>query len=471
MNEWIEKRRKLIFYAVPVLSFFCVLAYNILTPYLSDDIAYLSQVRSASGYADIIRMNVGEYISNNCRFIDQLLMRTFFYSGNKIWSDLFGSLLFAGLGLLIYRNAVMYRKYDICIMIMTFLLMWRCLVSFDETILWKAGSASYLYGIMWILSFVTYYRAVLNRQQTKHPLLTCTALFLLGVAAGMSNENTSGGAFLLILFFTLNKIANNRKKGIGLKDSLRPYMIVSHLSILLGIALLVFGPGSRSRKSVVDQSTYSGIVGFFSHVYKITVSVGELLLPLLVMIVIALVILVLQKRFSSFYELRNDPGIVFLTVAVITIYVMAVIEPTSDRVYFGASVFLIIAFVHFVTRIDLGEISFRALKYGFVSVLCMLFVFGYLENLVNLARICREEKERVEILVNAYENGHREDIVVPRYREGWENPYSTAYKNDMERDPGYWINTFYADYYGIEGVYAVPREEWEELYAPDGYLK
>ncbi len=469
MSKFTDKHKKAFFLFILVLSFGCVALYHYFTPFLSDDLFYINQLRSASSFADVLRFNVDEYFSNNCRFIDQLLMRLMFYSGNKTFVDIVNSLAFAGLGLLVYCNTASKKKSDIYVIILIFLMMWKYLVDFGDTVLWVAGTAGYLYGILWILGFVTFYRKLLNTEKIKHPVLSVIALVLLGVAAGMSNENTSGGAFLLVLFFTVNKILTNKEHGIRVKNSIRPHMIAAHLSILLGLALLVLGPGARNRKEVVDTSNFTGIVKYASHFYKITASLYEIFAGLFILIIIAIVILAVQKKFASFRDVRNHPGIVFLTAGILVCYAMVVIEPTSDRVYFGASVFFIIAFLNLLQSIDLKENFCRVLRYALISVLCFWFFFTYVENLVNLARINREENERIEILEKAAESGNIDDVVVPKYRPEWDNPYTTAYKNDMEDDAFYWINTFYAEYHGINGVYAVPRDEWEENYAPDGH--
>ncbi|MCR5501771.1 MAG: DUF6056 family protein [Lachnospiraceae bacterium] len=463
MSDGTKQSKKALFIGALILAFLSVALYNFLTPYLSDDLFYLAQLREAHSLTDLLRFNAREYITNNCRFVDQFLMRLMFWFGNKAYSNIINSAVFAGLILLIFQNVRTKKKYDTFVILMIFLLLWKYLVDFGDTVLWVAGTAGYLYGIMWILGFVTYYRSLLNRPQLKRPVLSVILLILLGIAAGMANENTSGGGFLLILIFTLNKIANNRQCGIKIRDSIRPYMIAGHLSILLGLGLLVLGPGAQSRKEVVDRGTYEGITAIASHIYKITLSIRELFLSLLVMIAALILILAIQKKWKSFSDLRNDPGIVFLTVAVIVCYVMAVIEPASNRVYFGASVFFIIAFVNLLQEMDLSEQYCRFLKYLPVTLLALWFVFAYLENAVNLARILREENERCAILEQAAdENDFYQDVVVPQYRPDWENPYTTAYKNDMTNDATYWINTFYEGYYGINGINAVPYEEWEK---------
>ena len=52
-------------------AFFTIYAYNFLTPYWSDDYAYLMEVQKAENLGDLIRQQYGEYLSNSGRVIGQ----------------------------------------------------------------------------------------------------------------------------------------------------------------------------------------------------------------------------------------------------------------------------------------------------------------------------------------------------------------------------------------------------------------
>ena len=107
----------------------------------------------------------------------------------------------------------------------------------------------------------------------------------------------------------------------------------------------------------------------------------------------------------------------------------------------------------------------QAAKYSLVCVLCLWLFFTYVENLVNLARIYREENERIELIKadKADPNGDG-IVVVPQFREAFQNPYSNAHESDMTEDKDYWINLFYEIYYDVGNITAIPRDEWNELY-------
>ena len=87
-----------------------------------------------------------------------------------------------------------------------------------------------------------------------------------------------------------------------------------------------------------------------------------------------------------------------------------------------------------------------------------------MENLVDLARIYREENERIALI--EAEHGENEDgiVVIPQFREEFRTVYSVAHDSDLTDDKEYWINHFYEIYYDIGNITAIPRDEWDVRY-------
>ena len=459
-----EKRRKVIFILILGITFVYMYACNYLTPFLADDFAYVRDTRLANSIIDLLKDEATEYFANSCRFIDMFLYRLFIYlSGDgKNVTNVVNSIGFIGLALLIYDNVPKKKKYDLYVIILTLTMLFMFLASFGETILWACGSGVYLYGILWILGFVTFYRHMLNKDAMKYPWLITMLLFFFGICAGMTNENSGGGGFLLILFFTLNKLVVNKKNNITLKNSIKPYMISAHIGMLLGIGLLVLGPGSQNRLGTMEESNYTGLAGLLSHVYKITVAMKELFTPLLFIIAITIVILVIQKYFKNVSDLCNDTGILFLFSAIAVCYVMAVMEPATYRSYFGGSVFYIVAAVSLIQNIRINTSSdeiYKVLKYSLATILCIIVIYDNSIGIINLQRINREENERIQLITEAITEG-KDEVVVSNYTPEFETKFSAAHVNDMTNDPAYWINYYYEGYYGINRIKAVPREEY-----------
>ena len=153
MTGFWEKHRKQIFWLIVAGAFFTIYAYNFLTPYWSDDYAYLMEVQKAENLGDLIRQQYGEYLSNSGRVIGQFNVRLSL-SVSKQAFNLVNSLMFTALVLLMYANIRRKRKYDIFVLLLVITFLWRFAVSFGQTMLWICGACNYLWGSVFILGFV-----------------------------------------------------------------------------------------------------------------------------------------------------------------------------------------------------------------------------------------------------------------------------------------------------------------------------
>lgn len=462
MTGFWEKHRKQLFWLIIAASFFMIYAYNFLTPYWSDDYAYLMDVSKADSLGALVKQQYGEYLSNSGRVVGQFNVRLSLSVSKQVF-NLVNSLMFIGLILLMYANIRRKRKYDIFVLLLVITFLWRFAVSFGQTMLWICGACNYLWGSVFILGFVTFYRYFLARaDKLKHGTLLAAVAFFFGILAGWCNENSSGGGFLLVLIFGLNFWQSRRKRG---QRSIYPFMISGLCGMCIGMLGMVSAPGVRKRSATMSEGEYTGIVGLLSRTYKITMNLEELFFTVIAITAIVVVFLVLQRKLRSWQQIRNNETVIFLAAAVATGYALALAPTPMNRAFFGAGVFLFIACIQGIVDVADQEQAIRAAKYGLVSVLCLWLVFTYLDNLVNLARIYREENERIELIL-ADKNDPEGDgiVVVPQLRKEFETIFSTAHESDMTEDKDYWINRFYEIYYDVGNITAIPREEWDERY-------
>lgn len=218
----------------------------------------------------------------------------------------------------------------------------------------------------------------------------------------------------------------------------------------------------------MSEGEYTGVVGLFSRIYKITINLRELFFPVIIIMVIVLVFMVLQKKLQGWQQIRRSETVLFLIAATATSYALAMAPTPMNRAFFGAGIFLFIACIQGIVDIADHEQTIRAAKYSLVSVLCVWLFFTYLDNLVNLARIYREEQERISLIREDKADPDGDGIVViPKLREAFRNPYSNAHDSDLEDDKEYWINRFYESYYDVGNITAIPRDEWNELYGKE----
>lgn len=465
MADFIEKHRKQIFWLILAAAFVTIFVYNFLTPYLSDDYFYACEVRQAKSFWDLLRQQYGEYLSNSGRVVGQFNVRLSLVFDKQVF-NLVNSGMFVTLILLMYGNIRRKRKYDIFVLLLIITFLWKFAVDFGQTMLWICGSCNYLWGSVFILGFITFYRYFLNHpDKIKHKVFLAAGAFFFGVLAGWCNENTSGGGLLLAIMFALNFWWAERKKG---GKGLHAFMITGIAGMCCGILGMISAPGVRSRSAVMSDGEYSGIVGLLSRTYKITLNIRTLFFTVILITIIVLVLLVLQRKLCSLKQIRGNETVLFLIAAVATSYALALAPTPMNRAFFGAGVFLMIGCIQGIVDVTDHELFIRAAKYSLVSVLCVWLFFTYLDNLVNLARIYREENERIALILEEKADPEGDGVVVvPKFREAFRNPYSIAHDSDMDEHGDYWINLFYETYYGVENIKAIPRDQWNELYGED----
>lgn len=368
MTTFLEKHRKAIFCLVLGTAVLMVYVYNILTPYLSDDYAYLSEVKRAGSLWDLIKQQYGEYLSNSGRIIGQFNVRLSL-SVNKQFFNVINSGMFLALILLIYHNIRRKKKYDIFTLILIITFLWRFTVDFGQTMLWICGACNYLWGSVIILGFFTLYRYFLEHTwKIKHQAGIAVLLFFLGIAAGWCNENTSGGGLLLVLMYGFNFWRQSRREK---KKALYPFMISGAAGMCCGLFGMVMAPGVRKRSVTMSEDNYEGIVGLVSRAYKITVTVKELFFILLVILTIALVFLVLQKNIRDFKSIRTNDSILFLAAFAATSYALILTPTPADRAFFGAGIFLITACIQGIVDVKGGDITVMAARYCLPCILCL----------------------------------------------------------------------------------------------------
>lgn len=464
MTQFLEKYRKQVFILILGVALMMIYVYNLLTPYWSDDYIYAFEARQASSLWDLIKQQYGEYLSNSGRIIGQFNIRLSLLGSKHIF-NVINTGMFGALVLLMYGNIRRKKKYDILMLLFVLLFLWRYTVDFGQTMLWICGSCNYLWGSVFILGFVTLCRHLLeNTDKIKHPLLAATGMFFFGVLAGWCNENTSGGGLLLILLFAANDIWDRKKKG---EKTIHPFMITAVTGMCCGILGMISAPGVRNRSETMSAGEYTGLVGLLSRIYKTTMTIRELFFELLILFIIVVTFLVLQQKLKEWKQIRRNESILFFLSAAATAYVLAIIPTTADRAFFGAGVFLMIAVLQGIADIDVEkETVLRGVKYASAGILCLWLFFTYMDGLINVARIYREETERIEMIKADKADPNGDGIViVPKLREEFATPFSNGHLSDMENDKNFWINTFYELYYDVGNITAVPRDEWEVLYA------
>ena len=441
-------KRKIFFYIIVIISFFAILFFNILTPLMSDD--FLFNPTTPYTLGDLLKEEYKNYMTWNGRSVVQFIMHTFLLFPKWIF-NIMNSLCFMLLSFLIYWNITNKQHYDFIIYTLITLMLWQFGISFDQTILWLSGACNYLWGTVIILSFVTFIRYKIKHVEfIKHEKILTLGIFFFGILAGWCNENTSGGGLLLSLFFILTYFHKN--------GSLKPWMITGILGMITGLLFMIMAPGNSVRSALNQaEESHEGILGLVGRFLKINEAIEQHLFPMLIVIILLMVYLFLKTK--SINDLVTP--LVFILAALATSYVLILTPQPMARAYFGAGIFVTIAFIQMIADIPKEDLYLNVIKYGGIIIFVIFMFFSYCENGSNLVRILREVNEREEYILVQKEQGNL-NLIVPKLRPEFESKYSFMYLNDVDEDPDYWGNWIYEMYYGLDNVVGVPREEWQE---------
>lgn len=440
------------------ISFVLIFVCNLLTPFISDDYSYGAQVMAAGSPFELFGQEFRQYMTWNGRSIVHLLLRFSLYFPNILFK-LVNSACFILLSLLIYINAVCDRKYDIRLIAGITVMLWAGCADLAGTVLWQTGACNYLWGTVIIMGYLTLFRRIATdcvKTDTdgagKSNVLQIVGMFLFGLLAGWCNENTSGGAVLLSGGILLTGRSRKRSLYAGI------------IGQLTGLILMVGSPGGRMRAALTDPENFEGILKYAARFQKLILTTGRLYLPW-ILLFLFLAVLVYHQTEGGSKEKRGrlSEAVYIFAVFVITSFALVMAPPPQDRAHFGAGIFLFTAIAQLYCRVEEKEPLTRTLKSWAVLAGAVWLFFFCAENVTDLGRIYRESRERVLTVENETAAGNNGIVTVYKLRPQFDTPLSAIYDAELSEDPEYWTNRQMAEYYGVDGIKAIPREDAENV--------
>lgn len=442
------KSRKGIFYTAVIISFFAFYFYNLFTPYMSDDLMFDRSLYQS--VADVFRQEYLQYINWNGRSVLQIILKFSMLMPKTVF-DVLNSVCYTFTMLLIYWNIKGRKNYDCFLYVLINLLVWNFTVDFSQTMLWVAGACNYLWGIMIILSFITAYRYFLENSEIKNTMPIAVGLFLLGVLAGWGNENTSGGAILIVLLLTAVHFYDKRK--------LEKWMFAGIGGMGVGFLFLLMAPGNKGRADMMKAGeTYSGLAALVSRGLKVLKAIDKYLLVYIVVIVLLSTYFYYKKyKLEEFKEV-----IIFAFASLATAGVLILTPEPMPRAYFGANIYMMIAALQTIQMIRQDDMLLISLKTGGIIAATIAMFFVYVEEGANLVRIRREINIREAYIIEETSKDNY-DLILPALRPEFESKYSMAHLCDISDDEENWNNEIYKNAYLFWGLTVLPWDEWEEV--------
>ncbi len=464
------------------MAFLAVTIYEFLTPNMSDDLIYWDTVHTANNFFDLFKQEAEHWMSHTGRSVSHMILRVFLYINVKAVFNIVAGAVFVTLSLLIYANIQGKKDYDVKVYGFILTMLWFFDPCIANTVFWEDGACNYMFTMTIIMGFITLYRKSLDPMNVslisgkvapsgEKSWLFALGMFLYGIIAGWCNENTSGGAILFVLILIVDKWLEN-KKNCGF---VKPWMITAIVGNVLGFGIMILSPGNFGRAEVAEEE-HTGLLAYAARFLKIVINIKDNYFILIsAFIVLLIFIYYMSADKKKFLEVTKYMRMLAF-VALMTAFSLMAVPSSQIRTYYGAGLFMMMAVLNGAgivanTLFMSGSASDREKGLSFcllqtavsslVAVWGIILVFTYIEQGANLARIKREFAERDAYIWQQVEEGEI-DVYAPKLRPQWENRFTFAYESDLDDYYYNWINMFYAEHYGIDAIWGVDREEWNE---------
>ena len=229
-----NNRLKIVVAVVIVATMFVLfLVFNIFSGYAADDYLYFFKYaghtlkgtpQRLTGIGDIIAGMKVHYKICNGRIPAHFMLQLFALSGKTVF-NVFNSLVFVLLGLLVYFHANIKGKLNIPLLIFVYAFEWLGTYLPATVYLWFSGSFNYLWTTTFVLAFLMIYRIYATggiRHNPKAETALCVITLAGGVLAGWSNENVGcavvAAVVLFMFYYKRRKLVILRTTSAGLSE-------------------------------------------------------------------------------------------------------------------------------------------------------------------------------------------------------------------------------------------------------------
>ncbi len=425
-----KKQRK---YIILAFIFFLMLFLNLLTPLIADDYSYSIGLDKSriNGFNDIFNYQIFHYTSWGGRTVAHTIAQIFLLFPKCLFSIL-NSLCFVGVILLMYNLAKKESEEKPHLLLIIFFLLYFLLPVFGQNTLWLIGSCNYLWTTLFILLLVFQYKKEKNQKDSIGKII---GIFLLGIIAGWTNENTAFGLIVVIIAFLFkNKIE---------KKEIQKWKISGLAGAVLGFLALILAPGNYARKSIIEDNSFF-LKKIFNRFMICTDGLVHYFLPIIIIFLVLITIYIYKKK-----KININAYIYFIGGGILSIYPMVLSPTFPARTWFGPFVFGIIGIIVLVSELDI--IFNRMYKYIFINtfiVVGIVFVLDYYylaKSIYNLRKVWDYRTMYIE----KYKDN--EVIKLPiYYPDNVKNPNYGL--DDISKDVNGWPNQDISYYYGINGI-------------------
>lgn len=431
-------RKKLLLLLIPFLLIWIM---NELTKFTSDD--YMYHFFYVKGIADQNSHELNSlleipfsmfqhYLFQNGRIVAHTVVQFFSYWDTKAVFNIFNSLAFVSLGVLILIFANQ-KKQRVITGIITYFLLWLTLPQFGLTVLWLSGAGNYLWMSLILLLFLLPYRYI-KEIVGKKATLVFPYIIIFGFLSGWSNENSGPAALCIAALLTGYSFIKCHK--------VQVWQLVGIIANVFGFILMMNSPASLKRGAMdySFQQLFQNLVGIvkmaYAHFYG-----------LLVLILILYALNIFYRYFTE--EVFFQTTIFFIGALLGTISL--ILSPDYPlRTLFGPTVFIIIGIIMIVDQlINLLSKNSKQLLVMLVIFMALHVSVSYLTALLDIMTTNDEISTQIQT-IHKYRD--LEVIEVKKITPSFNAYNAFSESRNLSNDENDWFNQWMAKYYKVNKI-------------------
>lgn len=424
-----------------LIPFVLILIMNELTAFTSDDYMYhfffVEGLANQSSHEltsilEIVPSMFNHYFFQNGRIVAHTVVQFFAYWDTKVVFNIFNSLAFVGLGILILIF-VNYKRIRVMTGIITYFLLWLTLPQFGLTVLWLSGSGNYLWMSILLLLFLLPYRYI-RAIQNKKVIFVFPYVIILGFLSGWSNENSGPAALCIAILLTSYSFIKGQK--------IQVWQLIGMIANIFGFMIMMSSPASlkRGAMSYSFQQLFENFVGIvkmsYMHFYG-----------LIIFILILYALNIFYKYFTE--EVFFHTTILFIGAFLGTFSL--ILSPDYPlRTLFGPTVFVITGIIMIVDQ--LINLLSKKLKQLFVMLVFFMSLHVSVSYLTALLDIMNTNAEVSTQIQTIHKYRDLKIIEVKKITPSVNTYNAFSESRNLSNDENDWFNQWMAKYYKVNKI-------------------
>ena len=196
---------------------------------------------------DIFDYQVWHYFNWGGRTVAHTLAQILLVFPKAVFNIL-NSFIYTALIYLIYLHGCFNKDNEdnSYMLLLIHFILWFIIPVFGQSFIWLVGSCNYLWTTVIILYFLWLYR----RNTLSEKWYNLLFMFILGLLAGWTNENTSAGLIAILVFsLIINKVETK-------KFELSKTRLFGIIGTLAGFIIMICAPGNYIRSAEFKDDTF-----------------------------------------------------------------------------------------------------------------------------------------------------------------------------------------------------------------------